>query len=248
MNFLGIIPARYASSRFPGKPLIDIGGKSMIQRVYEQAAKTGILKKIIVATDDERIQKHVEEFGGNVIMTSASHKSGTDRCFEVLQQQKENWDVIINIQGDEPFIDPKQIKLLCDCFVSGKNTQVATLIKKISFDGDLNNENVVKVVVKKDGEAIYFSRAPLPYYRSLPESSWLTNHTYFKHIGIYGYDATTLKQISGLPQSALEIAESLEQLRWIENGIAIQTAVTDEESHAVDTPDDLEKILKLFPQ
>jgi 3-deoxy-manno-octulosonate cytidylyltransferase (CMP-KDO synthetase) len=244
MNFLGIIPARYASSRFPGKPLVNINGKSMIQRVYEQACKSTILKKVVVATDDERIQKHVEEFGGNVVMTSSTHPTGTDRCCEVLLKEKETWDAVINIQGDEPFIDPKEIDLLCSCFTTKRQTQIATLIKKIKSIDALTNESTVKVIVKQNGEAIYFSRSPLPHIRGLAVNDWLSKHTYFKHIGIYGYTTSTLKIITQLPQSSLELAESLEQLRWIENGVVIQTAVTEGESQSVDTPEDLEKILK----
>lgn len=246
MNFLGIIPARYASSRFPGKPLVDIMGKTMIQRVYEQVSKSSVLKKIVIATDDERIKQHVEGFGGNVALTSANHPTGTDRCCEVLQKEKENWDVVINIQGDEPFIDPKQIDLLCSCFTSQKNVQLATLIKKLHSVEALTNENTIKVIVKKNGEAIYFSRSPLPHHRALPVNEWMNKHTYFKHIGIYGYNADVLKEITKLPQSSLELVESLEQLRWLENGYTIQTATTEVESQSIDTPADLEKILKSF--
>jgi len=244
MNFLGIIPARHASTRFPGKPLIDIHGKSMIQRVYEQASKSTTLKKVVVATDDERIKKHVESFGGNVMLTSAKHPTGTDRCFEAFEKEGEKFDVVINIQGDEPFIDPGQIDLLCSCFTAKENVQLATLIKKLNRLDDLVNENTIKVIINKNGEAIYFSRSPLPYHRGLDINNWMNKHVYYKHIGIYGYHSSVLKEITQLPQSPLELAESLEQLRWIENGYKIQTAITDGESHSIDTPGDLEKILK----
>lgn len=248
MNFIGIIPARYASTRFPGKPLVDINGKSMIQRVYEQATQSKMLKKVLVATDDERIYHHVQQFGGNTVLTKIHHQSGTDRCYEAAVNSNESIDVVINIQGDEPFINPSQIDLLCNCFINNAAVSIATLIKKISSTDVLLNENVVKVVVKKNGEAVYFSRSPLPYYRGIDAAVWLNKHVYYKHIGIYGYTVEALKRITQLPQSALEIAESLEQLRWIENGFTIQTAVTENESHAVDTPDDLKKIMKHFVQ
>lgn len=237
MNILGIIPARYASTRFPGKPLVDIAGKSMIQRVYEQAKKCKDLSEVIVATDDKRIFDHVVGFHGMVVITSADHQSGTDRCAEVALQHPE-YDVIINIQGDEPYIDPAQISTLAACFNS-KDTQIATLVKKVQTEQELLNPNSPKVVVNKLSEAVYFSRLPLPYVRGQQQQNWLQHYTYFKHIGIYGYRADILQHITRLPVSPLEKAESLEQLRWIENGYRIKVAETELETYAVDTPEDL---------
>ncbi|SDT27180.1 3-deoxy-manno-octulosonate cytidylyltransferase (CMP-KDO synthetase) [Mucilaginibacter mallensis] len=243
MNILGIIPARYASSRFPGKPLVDIAGKSMIQRVYEQAKKCTSLTEVIVATDDDHIYDHVIGFGGVAVMTASHHQSGTDRCAEVALLHPQ-YDVIINIQGDEPYIDPEQITKVATCFTSA-GVQLATLIKKIlSFD-ELNNPNSPKVIINKSAEAIYFSRTPLPYLRGHEYKDWLNHYTYFKHIGIYGYRADVLQQVTKLPISSLEKAESLEQLRWIENGYRIKVAETGLETHAIDIPEDLEKLLKL---
>lgn len=241
MKILGIIPARYASTRFPGKPLADIAGKSMIQRVYEQAKKCPDLSEVIVATDDKRIFDHVVGFHGLVVITSADHQSGTDRCAEVALSHPE-YDVIINIQGDEPYIEPEQISQLARCF-NDPDTQIATLVKKIQNEQELFNSNAPKVVVNNHAEAIYFSRSPLPYIRGQEEKSWLQQYPYFKHIGIYGYRSDILQQITKLPVSPLEKAESLEQLRWIENGYPIKVAETDFETFAVDTPEDLEKLL-----
>ena len=240
MKILGIIPARYASTRFPGKPLVDIAGKSMIQRVYEQAKKCVHLSEVIFATDDERIYKHVHDFGGVAIITSPDHQSGTDRCAEVALKHQQ-YDVIINIQGDEPFIDPEQISKLAACF-NDQDTQIATLIKKVLTQEELFNTNSPKVVVNKLSEAVYFSRSPLPHIRGQEPQNWLNHFTYFKHIGIYGYRADVLQQITKLPVSFLEKAESLEQLRWIENGYRIKVAETELETFAVDTPEDLEKL------
>jgi 3-deoxy-manno-octulosonate cytidylyltransferase (CMP-KDO synthetase) len=237
MNILGIIPARYASTRFPGKPLVDIAGKSMIQRVYEQAKKCIHLSEVIVATDNIRIYDHVINFGGAVIMTSPDHQSGTDRCAEVALQHPQ-YNVIINIQGDEPYIDPEQISKLAACFNSD-DTQIATLIKKVQNQQELLNPNSPKVVINKLSDAVYFSRSPLPHIRGQELQNWLNYYTYFKHIGIYGYRADVLQQITKLPVSSLEKAESLEQLRWIENGYRIKVAETELETFAVDTPDDL---------
>jgi 3-deoxy-manno-octulosonate cytidylyltransferase (CMP-KDO synthetase) len=237
MNILGIIPARYASTRFPGKPLVDIAGKSMIQRVYEQAKKCVHLSEVIVATDDTRIYDHVLKFGGEVIMTSPDHQSGTDRCAEVALQHPQ-YNVIINIQGDEPYIDPEQIGKLATCF-NNADTQIATLIKKVQNEQELFNINSPKVVINKLSEAVYFSRSPLPHIRGQEQQKWLNYYTYFKHIGIYGYRADILQQITKLPVSSLEKAESLEQLRWIENGYHIKVAETELETYAIDTPEDL---------
>jgi 3-deoxy-manno-octulosonate cytidylyltransferase (CMP-KDO synthetase) len=243
MQTLGIIPARYASTRFPGKPLVNIAGKSMIQRVYEQAKKCAQLSEVMVATDDNRIFEHVLNLGGKAVMTSSTHQSGTDRCAEVAGKHPE-YDVIINIQGDEPYIDPEQISKLISCF-NDTDTQIATLIKKISNEQELHNVNSPKVIINKNSEAIYFSRSPLPHIRSQEPQNWLQHFTYYKHIGIYGYRADVLKQITKLPVSPLEKAESLEQLRWVENGYKIKVAETEIETIAIDTPEDLKKLSEL---
>jgi 3-deoxy-manno-octulosonate cytidylyltransferase (CMP-KDO synthetase) len=239
-RILGIIPARYASTRFPGKPLVNIGGKSMIQRVYEQAKKCSALTDVVVATDDEHIFNHVIAFGGKVVMTADTHPSGTDRCAEVAQLHPE-YEVIINIQGDEPFIDPEQIAKVAGCF-NEPGTQLATLIKKIDTAEELYSMSTPKVIINTAWEAIYFSRSALPHIRGEEPQNWLYHNTYYKHIGIYGYKSNILQQITRLPVSSLEKAESLEQLRWIENGYRIKVALTDRESHAVDVPEDLEKL------
>ncbi|EDM36864.1 3-deoxy-manno-octulosonate cytidylyltransferase [Pedobacter sp. BAL39] len=242
MKVLGVIPARYASSRFPGKPLIDIDGKVMIQRVYEQAMKATAIDQVVVATDDDRIAAAVQQFGGSCILTGMQHQSGTDRCAEVASKLP-GFDVIINIQGDEPFIDPEQINLLVSCF-DLETVQLATLIKEIHTEEELFNLNIPKVVVNKRMEAMYFSRQTIPFLRSSLQDAWLAQHQYYKHIGIYGYKASTLTELTKIPVSALEQAESLEQLRWIENGYTIQTKVTSIETIAIDTPEDLLKISK----
>lgn len=242
MKILGIIPARYASTRFPAKPLADIAGKTMIEWVYGQAKKSSKLDRVIVATDNELIYGHVKEKGGDVCMTSENHVSGTDRCAEALHIAQEKFDYVINIQGDEPFIDPRQIDLLASLFEG--TVELATLIKKISDPEALHNSNVVKVITNNHQEAIYFSRSPLPYLRNVEIKNWLSHHDYFKHIGMYGYRVDILKDITKLEPSSLEQAESLEQLRWIENGYKIKVAVTDIESMGIDTPEDLERAVK----
>lgn len=243
MQILGIIPARYSSTRFPGKPLVEIDGKPMIQRVYEQASKAKMLSKVVVATDDERIFNCVKQFG-EVVLTGSHHQSGTDRCAEVLSKIGEaQIEVVINIQGDEPFIHPEQIDLLANCFQDAE-TQIATLAKKLIRYEDLFNPNIPKVIINKNNEAIYFSRSVIPYCRGVEEKEWLKKHIYYKHIGIYAYRANVLKTITQLSQSSLELAESLEQLRWIENGYKIKVALTDYESVSIDTPGDLKKIKK----
>lgn len=234
-KIIGIIPARYASTRFPGKPLAMIGSMSMIERVYKQAFKSKKLNQVVIATDDERILKHVESFKGNAVMTSPDHQSGTDRCAEIINKEKEKWDVVINIQGDEPFIDPEQIDLLISCF-DDEQMQIATLIKKISNREDIKNPNIVKVVKDINNHALYFSRSEIPYNKSKD------GDYYFSHIGIYGYQADALKKISEFKQTRLEQMESLEQLRWLENGYTIKTAISDHENISIDTPEDLEKI------
>ena len=242
MNIIGIVPARFGSTRFPGKPLADINGKTMIQRVYEQCTQSSRLSRVLIATDDERIMTHVRDFGGDAIITSPQHQSGTDRCAEVIEKLgAESWDAIINIQGDEPYIHPEQIDLLCSTF-DEENTQLATLVKKITSTDELFNHNNVKVVLNKRREAIYFSRSPVPYNRNFPEQEWLKYSTYYKHIGIYGYRTQALLDVSRLAKTNLEITESLEQLRWIENGLVIRAEVTSLESIAIDTPDDLLRV------
>lgn len=213
----------------------------MIERVYEQAKKSS-LRQVIVATDDERIQKAVTAFGGEVCMTSIDHQSGTDRCAEVIQKLNLQADAVINIQGDEPFIDPHQIDLVCSCF-EDDTVQLATLVKKVSNPEILFNPNSPKVILDKDQNAIYFSRHPIPYLRGVDNSDWLLKHTFYQHIGIYGYRPATLMKITRLPVSSLEKSESLEQLRWLENGLKIRTAITTHETLAIDTPDDLARIL-----
>jgi 3-deoxy-manno-octulosonate cytidylyltransferase (CMP-KDO synthetase) len=237
MKVLGIIPARYASTRFPGKPLVEIGGKTMINRVYTQCIKSD-LSDVVVATDDSRIFHHVKSFG-KVVMTSEQHPSGTDRCNEVAGKLTEKFDYIVNIQGDEPFIDPKQINLLIS-LLDGQ-TQIATLIKKIESMEQLFNPNVVKGVKGTKGEALYFSRSPIPHVRGKEEKDWLAHQTFYKHIGMYAYRADVLPKIAALQQGVLEKAESLEQLRWLENGYSIQTAETNQETFGIDVPDDLKK-------
>ncbi len=242
MNIIGIIPARYGSSRFPGKPLVNIDGKSMIQRVYDQSAKAAKLSRVVIATDDERIVSHVRDFGGTVVMTSPQHQSGTDRCAEIIRKDTENnWDVVINIQGDEPYIHPEQIDLLCSLF-ENPDTQIATLVKEIKSSDELFNHNNPKVILNKNKDAIYFSRSPIPYCRNFPEQEWIKQNTYYKHIGIYGYRSNVLLEISELPKTKLEVTESLEQLRWIENGYRIKAEITSLESVAIDTPEDLLRI------
>lgn len=248
MKFIGIIPARYASTRFPAKPLALLGGKTVIQRVYEQVA--GILDEAYVATDDERIEAAVKAFGGKVVMTSVNHKSGTDRCYEAFTKVGEEFDVIVNIQGDEPFIQPSQLEAIKACFDDDK-TQIATLVKPFTptdgFDA-LENVNSPKVVVDKQMNALYFSRSIIPYQRNADKCVWLQGHTYYKHIGLYAYRAEVLKEITSLPQSSLEKAESLEQLRWLENGYTIKVGITDVETIGIDTPEDLERAERFLKQ
>ena len=244
MKVIGIIPARFESTRFQGKPLIDIAGKTMIERVYNQAKHATSLHEVIVATDDQRIYDHVKSFAGNVIMTKNIHPSGTDRCAEVVAELK-GFDVAINIQGDEPFIDPQQIDLLVSCFTNPE-TQIATLVRKITTSADLEDFNKPKVVLNSRKEAIYFSRQPIPYLRGVDRSDWLNQVEYFNHIGIYGFQINVLKELTQLPVSNLEKAESLEQLRWIENGYIIQTALSNHLNDSIDTPEDLQHILKKY--
>ncbi|MEI6047578.1 MAG: 3-deoxy-manno-octulosonate cytidylyltransferase [Bacteroidota bacterium] len=248
-HFAGIIPARYASSRFPGKPLALIGNKPMIQRVYEQSCK--LLDRVYVATDDKRIYNTVINFGGKALMTSPYHQSGTDRCAEavnkITMESDDPIDIVINIQGDEPFIKPEQIELLMKCF-TGESVEIATLVRKVDPGEDIFNPNQPKVIINTEGDAIYFSRAAIPFIRDTEKSDWSLKHVYYKHIGLYAYRTKTLKKLTLLPRSPLEISESLEQNRWIENGFRIRTAVTSWESIGIDTPDDLEKAKLLLDQ
>ena len=244
MRTAGIIPARWASTRFPGKPLAKIHGKTMIRRVYEQCMKCEALDFVIVATDDARIVGEVESFGGEVVMTSTLHHSGTERCSEVaemLTKQGETVDAVVNIQGDEPFIEPKQIGQVIT-LLQKSNVGIATLIKKIDDPQMVSNPNVVKVVTASDGKALYFSRAAIPFVRNAAQKHTEDKQRFYKHIGIYGYRTEVLKNIVSLPKGLLEQAEMLEQLRWLEHGFSIFTGITDFESIAVDTPEDLSKI------
>ncbi len=241
MKFIAIIPARYASTRFPGKPLAMLGGKRVIQRVYEQVA--GVLDDAVVATDDERIYEAVKAFGGKVEMTSTEHRSGTDRCWEAYCKQGGTYDVVVNVQGDEPFIRATQLEALKRCF-EHPATDIATLVKPFTeADGlaALENPNSPKVVLDGASQAIYFSRSVIPYLRNYPREEWLAHHTFYKHIGIYAFRTEVLKAVTALPQSTLERMESLEQLRWLENGYKIGVGITDIETIGIDTPEDLAK-------
>lgn len=241
MKIQAIIPARYASTRFPGKPLALLGGKEIVQHVYERAQE--VFEEVWVATDDERIAETVERFGGKVVMTSSAHKSGTDRCREAVQKTALRPDVVVNIQGDEPFVHPEQLRALCQCF-EDESTQIATLVKPFTPDmglAALKNPNSPKVVVGQQQQALYFSRSVIPYLRGIPEEKWMTEHVFYKHIGLYAYRATALEQIAALSQSPLEQAESLEQLRWLEAGLKIRVAVTAHETIGIDTPEDLRR-------
>ncbi len=241
LKFIVIIPARYASTRFPGKPLALLGGKPMIQRVYEQVA--GVVEDVVVATDDERIYNAVEAFGGRVVMTSANHKSGTDRCWEAYQKQGEEFDVVINVQGDEPFIAHSQLKAIMACF-EDEATDIATLVKPFTEEDGLaalENPNSPKVVLDKQSRAIYFSRSVIPYLRGVEREQWLKTHTYYKHIGMYAFRADVLREVTSLAQSPLELAESLEQLRWLENGYKIGVGISNVETVGIDTPEDLQR-------
>ncbi len=248
-KFAGIIPARYASSRFPGKPLAIIGNKPMIQRVYEQASKS--LDIIYVATDDKRIYDTVIAFGGKAVMTATTHMSGTDRCAEAVDIINSGNDsqieIAVNIQGDEPFIRPEQIDLIKKCFTD-KTVEIATLVRIARQGEDIFNINQPKVILNKAGDAIYFSRAAIPFYRDAAKEEWTRNHLYYKHIGLYAYRTSTLHEITKLERSPLELCESLEQNRWIENGYKIRTAITEWESIGIDVPEDIEKAKELLDQ
>lgn len=237
-----LIPARYASTRFPGKPLAEIGGKPMIQHVVEKA-KT-VTEDVYVATDDERIQACVESFGGCAIMTSAEHRSGTDRCYEAFQKvvamTGKTFDVVVNIQGDEPFIRPEQVCHLVGCF-EDPEVQIATLGKKFENSSDIFDPNKVKVVFSAQGTALYFSRSAIPFCRGVEQDDWLSVTSFYKHVGMYAYRPQVLKEITALSPGVLEKVESLEQLRWLENGYKIAVRVTDHESIGIDTPEDLKR-------
>ena len=236
MKIIGIIPARYASTRFPGKPLVDMGGKTMIRRVYEQALKAKSLTEVIVATDDERIFKEVESFGGKVIMTSANHNNGTERCAEVAQNG--DADVVINIQGDEPFIHPEQIDLVANAFITKpESTSIATLIKEHPYNDELLKSSRVKAIINNNLDALYFSRTLIPFSFDTSKAS---SAKYYVHLGLYGFRKDVLLKLVKLPQSSLELAENLEQLRWLENGYQIKCAITNLESKGIDTPEDLD--------
>ena len=238
-QFIGIIPARYASTRFPAKPLALLGGKPVIQHVWDQVSQ--VLDNVVVATDDERIAEEVKRFGGNVVMTSTAHRSGTDRCWEAYVNHGGHESVIINIQGDEPFIHPSQLQAIMACF-DDESTDIATLVR--SFDSarpyaDLDNPNTAKVVVDAQMKAKYFSRSVIPFVRGVERDQWPSRVQYFIHIGLYAYRASVLEAITQIPQSTLELAESLEQLRWLENGYTIKTAISNVETIGIDTPEDL---------
>lgn len=247
MRTLAIIPSRYGSSRFPGKPLADIAGKTMVRRVYEQAKKA--FEDVCVATDDHRIIAEVERFGGVAIMTSSQHQSGTDRCFEaytkyVTLYPDRKIDIVMNIQGDEPLIDPDQLRGLEKAFEDHSEVYLATMAKRIVSPEELFNPNTPKVIMDKDGYALYFSRSTIPYMREVPKEEWHTKHTYYKHIGLYAYKPETLEKICSMERSNLEKCESLEQLRWVESGLRIKVIETSSTTFAVDTPEDLEKIVR----
>lgn len=239
MKVIAIIPARYASTRFPGKPLAMLGGKTVIQRVWEQVSR--VIDDVAVATDDRRIADAVEAFGGRAVMTSPDHRSGTDRCYEACCKIGGEYDVVVNVQGDEPFIAPSQIRALAACF-DDERTDIATLVKPFApSDGieALENPNSPKVVLDSESRAVYFSRSVIPYLRGVERSEWLARHTFYKHIGMYAFRREVLREVTSLPQSSLEKAESLEQLRWIENGYKIGVGITDVETVGIDTPEDL---------
>lgn len=238
MKFIGIIPARYASTRFPGKPLALLGGKPVIQHVYEKVA--AVLEAAYVATDDKRIYDVVKSFGGQVVMTRTDHKSGTDRIEEAIENIGGEWDVVVNVQGDEPFVAKNQLDTICHCF-DDPTTQIATLGKPFESMEAVQNPNSPKIVVDNMGFAMYFSRSVIPYVRGKEMSSWLTHYPFLKHLGIYAYRKDVLRQVTQLPQSSLEIAESLEQLRWLQNGFKIKVGTTDVETVGIDTPQDLER-------
>jgi 3-deoxy-manno-octulosonate cytidylyltransferase (CMP-KDO synthetase) len=244
MAILGIIPARYASSRFPGKPLALINGKSMLQRVYEQSKAARYLQDLLVATDDERIATHARDFGARVLMTGGHHLSGTDRCHEAYSLNGTTYDYVINIQGDEPFIDPEQIDSLagaCDGSV-----EIVTQMIRCKNHSELSDAGEVKIVLNSSSEALYFSRNIIPFQKNMPEKDWHLHFNYYRHVGMYAYRSDVLNKIAMLQPSELEKAESLEQLRWLENGYRIKCIETRFESHCIDTPEDIDRVLNLM--
>jgi len=250
MNIAGIIPARYASTRFPGKPLALIGGISMIRRVYEQCIKADSLNYVVVATDDVRIADHVDAFNGNVIMTSTDHRSGTDRCNEALKHivtdnPDMQFNIVVNIQGDEPFIDPTQIDAVTACF-KDPMVDIATLARQIDSTEELFNPNAVKVVIGNNKQALYFSRSPIPFIRGIAQNEWINHGSFLKHLGLYAYRSQVLNAIAKLSPGVLENLESLEQLRWLENGYRISVEHTDKEGISIDTPEDLTKLINII--
>ena len=247
MKFIAVIPARYASTRFPGKPLAILGGKTVIERVYEQVKK--VIDDVYVATDDDRIREAVEAFGGKAVMTSPNHKSGTDRIEEAVEKIGADVDVVINVQGDEPFIHESQIRTACDCF-NDSTTQIATLGKPFGRTPEdikaIENPNSPKIAVSKEGFALYFSRSVIPFCRGKEHTEWPESFPYLKHIGLYAYRREVLREVTLLPLGELEKAESLEQLRWLENGYKIKVGLTDIETVGIDTPEDLVAARKYF--
>lgn len=247
MKFIAIIPARFASTRFEGKPLVDIFGEPMVVRVYNRVSS--VFKHVVIATDNDTIKNKATEHGCEVIMTSEAHPSGTDRCAEALTKAEKlfntTFDVVVNIQGDEPFIHTEQLEQIVRCF-NKPSTDIATLIKPFTTEEDINNPNTTKVVIDNTGRALYFSRSVVPFLRNTPKDKWQQNHCFYKHIGLYAYKSDVLHAITKLAQGTLEKCESLEQLRWLENGYTIRCEVTTRESHAIDTPQDLETVLKLY--
>lgn len=236
MKFTAIIPARYASTRFPGKPLAMLGGKTVIERVYQQVSS--VFDEVCVATDDDRILQAVETFGGKAVMTSPNHRSGTDRLQEAVEKTGTTADVVVNVQGDEPFIHPSQLRSLCQCF-DNPATQIATLGKRFSDMEAVDSPNSPKIVVDNQGFALYFSRSVIPFVRGVDHGEWLGHYPFLKHIGLYAYRREVLREVTLLPPSSLEVAESLEQLRWLQNGYRIRVAETDIETVGIDTPEDL---------
>lgn len=245
MKFIGIIPARYASSRFPGKPLAMLDGKCVIQRVYETVSK--VLDDVYVATDDNRIYDTVTRFGGKAVMTRSDHKSGTDRIEEAVEKLNTDADVIVNVQGDEPFIQRSQIETVCQCF-DDPNTQIATIGKPFETIDAVENTNSPKIVLDNNGYAMYFSRSVIPFVRGVERGQWLTEYPFLKHLGLYAYRREVLREVTRLPQSSLEKAESLEQLRWLQNGYKIKVGITNSETIGIDTPDDLKRAEKFLKE
>jgi 3-deoxy-manno-octulosonate cytidylyltransferase (CMP-KDO synthetase) len=244
MKIIGIIPARYASTRFPGKPLIEINGKTMLQRVYEQTIQANQLSEVLIATDDEKIAQHAQSFGAKVVLTKADHPSGTDRCYEAYINFGETFDYVVNIQGDEPFLNPQQIDELAA--ICDGTTELATQMIAVDNESVLFDQGEVKIVMNQNKEALYFSRMVIPFIKNVPQKDWHKHHPYFRHVGMYAYRTDILEALTKLPPSSLENAESLEQLRWLENGFKIKLVQTEFDSHCIDTPEDIEKVLNLL--